>query len=716
MTPTQQTEESARVKPAESSVAGRPPGRLWRVIGRGLLKILILGLVAAGLLSVGLYVSAPVILEKLGPGAGRLLGVHNLSFEVEKLSFSTVELTDIHVGEGADQGITIDRARIQRPGKPGQPDSVDMSGLNITWMARNGSLFIPGVSRRISNPKDIPPAVRLVSESLRFPEQLGVFDFPLTITINRSAVTVMDVSPGATKRVVFPFEARVVMEKPGIGTVTVKGGGGGGDGPLPFLPADIRCGSWTYAFSGAVSAETPRVEISVTCDVTDITYKRENGTVSIPRVTLAGRVVEGENRALDGSISIACAAASARGWGLALADISVDLPLQFQLTDKLVFTSAQGKGALAIASVSHRGQPLGAVTADILQAEETLSLAGRFVPAAEKKAPPVDIAARMTLSGGADKPVSSWAAEIAWRPEQVNCGAFIPAAKGIIMSGSVSITAGTAAMGSGGATGAVALTVTDARVEHPATKTILDGLDIRFAIPDTRILRSAPAQTVHCQSLTCGNITLANGDIRFQLEPGNVLFIEAGSLEWCDGKLDLGAMRFDPGQSDTIGFTVFCDRLKLAELLNQLSVAQASGAGRVGGRLPVRLSKGKVEIDEGFLYSTPGEGGRIQLHQFAATGLADTIQMAIAREALKEYDYTWLRMALNTRGETLTINLKMDGAPTGKLAFTYDEKTALKKAGAGDPGALFQGISFDINFAVPINEVIYLGGKAGEMF
>lgn len=717
MAPTKQTEESKQAEPGENRAGERSRGRFWRAMVRKCLKILVFGLLMAGLLSVGLYLSAPVILKKTAPAIAQLFGVHNVSFKVKKLSFSTVELTDIQLGDGAKQGIIIERLHIRRSGKRGQADSVDISGLTITGIARDGRLFIPGIVQRVGNPGESPSISTAFIDSLRLPETLGLFDFPLTITISRSAATVMEVFPGGnTKCVVFPFEARVFLEKPGTGTVTFQGEAAPGDGHLPFLPIEASRGHLTYSLSGVFSAEKPGVEIELTCDVTNIVYNRENEAVSIPRLALAARVNEGENGALDGSASLACVAASARRGDMTLQGITLNLPLKFQLTDKLVFTGARGKGALSVAAVNQGGRLIGALAADIVQAEETLAIVGHFNPAAGKKVPPVNISASMTLPGGKENPVPSWRADIAWQPEKVDCGEFVPAAKGVIISGSVKITAVSAEIEKSGESGSVEVTMSEGRLAHPATNTVLAGLDISFTVPDLGTLRSAPAQPFHCQSLTCGNISLTNGDIRFQLEPGNILFIESGTLEWCDGKMDLGAMRFDPGHADNIRFTAFCDRLKLAELLSQLKVAQASGNGRVGGRLPIRLAKGKVEIDQGFLYSTPGEGGRVQLKQFASTGLEDTIQMAIAREALKDYQYKWLRMALNTQGEELTINLKMDGAPTGKLAFSYDEKTALKKAGAGDPGALFQGISFDINFAIPINEVIYLGGKAGELF
>jgi hypothetical protein len=116
-------------------------------------------------------------------------------------------------------------------------------------------------------------------------------------------------------------------------------------------------------------------------------------------------------------------------------------------------------------------------------------------------------------------------------------------------------------------------------------------------------------------------------------------------------------------EKDEYLITLFCDRLRLADLLEQFGVFGVSGGGTVNGRIPVTISKGKISFEDGFLYSTPGGGGKIKIEGtdvFKAgmtPGTPEYIQMDIASEALKAFDYSWVKLSLNTDNEELTVKL-----------------------------------------------------------
>ncbi len=105
------------------------------------------------------------------------------------------------------------------------------------------------------------------------------------------------------------------------------------------------------------------------------------------------------------------------------------------------------------------------------------------------------------------------------------------------------------------------------------------------------------------------------------------------------------------------------------------------------------------------------------MKDFAGSELAATsIQMAIAREALRDYSYNWVRMGFNTFEDMMHIRLELDGAPSGRLPFAFDERTVLRPSVDGEQKAMFQGISFDINFNIPLDEILRYGRRAGSMF
>jgi len=117
------------------------------------------------------------------------------------------------------------------------------------------------------------------------------------------------------------------------------------------------------------------------------------------------------------------------------------------------------------------------------------------------------------------------------------------------------------------------------------------------------------------------------------------------------------------------------------------------------------------------LYSTPGEGGAIQVIS-ASFGQADDMlanaqaaQIELAREALKDYTYKWVKLNLTTQGELLKARLQMDGKPAKPLPFIYDKKLgAFTRIEAG-AGSRFQGIRLDVNFSLPLNKILHYGTK-----
>ena len=129
------------------------------------------------------------------------------------------------------------------------------------------------------------------------------------------------------------------------------------------------------------------------------------------------------------------------------------------------------------------------------------------------------------------------------------------------------------------------------------------------------------------------------------------------------------------------------------------------------------ISKGKIRFEDGFLYSTPGGGGKINIKdtEIFKTGMTpgspEYTQVDIASEALKAFDYSWVKMAVNSEKDELTVKLQFDGKPENQLPFRYDKDlNRFKRVEKGVPGANFQGISIDVNFRAPLDELLNYKG------
>jgi hypothetical protein len=148
-------------------------------------------------------------------------------------------------------------------------------------------------------------------------------------------------------------------------------------------------------------------------------------------------------------------------------------------------------------------------------------------------------------------------------------------------------------------------------------------------------------------------------------------------------------------------------------VLEQLGAAEAGGDGTVNGRIPLRWVNGRLSFDNGFLYSTPGQPGKIQLKgtQKYLTGIPSGspqhTQLDIATEALKDYTYQWAKLNMQSENDTLHLTLQLDGKPNRLLPFAYNQKLGQFMRVSGKGQAEFKGIGIDMNFNIPLNQILH---------
>lgn len=293
----------------------------------------------------------------------------------------------------------------------------------------------------------------------------------------------------------------------------------------------------------------------------------------------------------------------------------------------------------------------------------------------------------------------------------IDLGQFIPSASGFKLHGSIKID-GDFSYNDSNIKSALKARLTDADLENPASKISIRGISADLHLTDLFGLKSAPAQSFKFKSANFGSIDLNDGWFEFQIESIDSIFIEKSSFNWCKGRVDTQGIRISENLND-YNIVLYCDRLHLASILDQFGAADAEGNGSVNGRIPVRYNKGRITFDNGFLFSTPGSGGRIKFRnaEKLTAGIPQDstqyVQIELAREALKDFQYQWAKLGLNTENEDLLLNLEFDGKPTSPLLFVYQKDLgSFAKIEAGQKGSVFEGIKLNVNFRLPLDKVI----------
>ena len=225
-------------------------------------------------------------------------------------------------------------------------------------------------------------------------------------------------------------------------------------------------------------------------------------------------------------------------------------------------------------------------------------------------------------------------------------------------------------------------------------------------------VRSAPGQKLQFDRASLGDINIDNGEIHYQIESAQSFLIEKSHFMWSDGNVDAPAIRFKPGIDD-YQLILYCDRLNLAKVLEQFGAASVEAEGQLNGRIPIQIKNGQLSFKDGFLFTTPGQPGKIRMKdtEILTAGIPKDspqyVQMELARKALEDYDYTWAKLNLTTEGENLLLNMQLDGKPAQSLPFVYQKDIGgFAKVEAGVQGSTFQGIRLDVNFRLPLNKLM----------
>lgn len=295
---------------------------------------------------------------------------------------------------------------------------------------------------------------------------------------------------------------------------------------------------------------------------------------------------------------------------------------------------------------------------------------------------------------------------------ELDIGRFFPQAKGIALGGILSLY-GKASFTDNKPSGFLKATFKEGALKYADKDILVEGIGINLLIPDLFAVRSSPNQHLTFDKASIGKIQMYEGKVDFQIESAQSFYIEKSGFKWCNGSVNTQSIRVVPENRD-LSLTLFCDRLNLAMIIDQLGIAEAEGNGTVNGKIPVEYKSGKLSFTDGFLYSTPGEGGTIHitgaklLEGGTIPGASQFTQIELTIEALKDYIYDWVRLKLLTEGEDLYLYLQFDGKPANPLPFIYKKDLGgFVRVKSAEEGSHFQGIRLDINLVVPLDKILH---------
>ncbi|MBU1000915.1 MAG: YdbH domain-containing protein [Proteobacteria bacterium] len=383
----------------------------------------------------------------------------------------------------------------------------------------------------------------------------------------------------------------------------------------------------------------------------------------------------------------------------------------------LVYPPARGhRGNLTIADINAAGRQWGRLELGLRQDERQLLLDGTYLGA---PLPGLQAAISARLTPGAESLLEAQVVVDGYTlPAGFELARLNPALTKITAAGTISVRADLR-YESTGLVATANVQLADGSLVDAGRDARMDGITLSLDLPDLLSLRSAPLQRATFSNLHYKDIAISDGQLLFQLDGPQRLLTTGARFNWLGGVVQALPFQVVSGRSD-YDLILYCSNLGITELLSQLGFAQASGKGQISGKIPVRVQNGQISFDAAQLQSSPESGGVIQIQQAEALlaglepGSAQYVQMKIASEALKNFEYKWAKVTASSEGETLKVQLQLDGQPAQNLPFEYSQDYGLIELQAAGQGLKFQGIRLDVNFSLPLDRMLRLRELFGQ--
>lgn len=263
-----------------------------------------------------------------------------------------------------------------------------------------------------------------------------------------------------------------------------------------------------------------------------------------------------------------------------------------------------------------------------------------------------------------------------------------------------------------GLRGDLAASLQDGDFALPEANLHMKDVALDLHLPRLPDLETEPAQQLTIGSLRSKKIAITDLTAAFRVESPESLFIEDISAGWSGGRVFSSGLRLQKNLPE-LAFALICDHLQLAEVLTQLGLAEAEGGGSVSGRIPVVYRDRKLRVDDGFLFTAPGAKGTLKIIRSSHLDVGlppDTPQLSplhFAGAALRDFEYNWAKLNIFSEEENLLLKLQIDGRPRQRLPYRFDaQNSVFVKLAEEAPGGIDQPVKLDVNFKVPVNELM----------
>ncbi|MCP3876452.1 MAG: hypothetical protein GY699_25335 [Desulfobacteraceae bacterium] len=265
--------------------------------------------------------------------------------------------------------------------------------------------------------------------------------------------------------------------------------------------------------------------------------------------------------------------------------------------------------------------------------------------------------------------------------------------------------------------------VNNGNVHIPDMNFTASGINTAIALNDLLVAESIPGQILTIDSIEVNKIKIDDAKVRFSIEDAKSLLIENIQAKWCGGHVSTESIRLSMDKKD-YALSLYCDRLEMAQLMEQMEILKSKGTGTLNGRLPISYSDGDISFNNGFLFSTSGSGGKIKIEDtskiIASAGIPMNdpafVQIDLAQEALKDFDYKWAKLIFNTFEDELTLNISINGKPTKNLPFEPLASGGFVRVDESSPGSVLEGLQLDVNLNLPFKEMMKFGNKLKSIF
>ena len=297
-------------------------------------------------------------------------------------------------------------------------------------------------------------------------------------------------------------------------------------------------------------------------------------------------------------------------------------------------------------------------------------------------------------------------------PEKTSLAPLHPLLEGIDASGTIACRGRIEGIGDM-FTGTGELNLKDFHLAMTKAGITMAGIEGIIRFRDLPALLSEPAQELTIRELDIQGIPFRDGRLQFTGEGLGSVLVERGEFELLGGKVFFGGVRIGSDGAD-IDTVLYCDRIDFDRLLNVLvGETIASGDAEINGVIPIKLSAEGPLFKEGFLFSSPGIQGALQIQDASLISGG----MVLVEEAVRDFNYEWVRVKLNSKNNRLDMSVILKGVPAHKLPLEYDSKKKdFVRSKTGKRMVTLKGLTLELKFLdIDLERLLKEGGRVKVM-